>query len=176
MARSRNTFQLGPQLPVLNMTSYQKAVKVRFKDTNMRSSLRGSQGLSMSKKQQGLKAYGAVRDQQIKQTSDPEQLIKLLFDKACVLVLASTESLERKDTESFQKSCLHALQIVLSLRFVLKTEEGDDLSKSLFDTYTAIAASLLKARENKDSSALSKIYEALNELREAWAVLLSAKE
>ena len=130
----------------------------------------------MSKKQRGLKAYGDVRDQQVKQTTDPQQLIKLLFDKACVLVRASTESLDREDHESFQKSCLHALQIVLSLRFVLKTEDGDELSKSLFDTYTAIAASLFKAKENKDGPALSKIYEALSELREAWSLLLASED
>jgi flagellar biosynthetic protein FliS len=150
--------------------------KIRLSDLNMRSSNRVLVGSSMSKKQRGIKAYGAARDEQVKQTTDPETLIKLLFDKACVLIRTSTESLDREDHESFQKSCLHALQIVLSLRFVLKTEDGDELSKSLFDTYTAIAASLFKAKENKDSVALSKIYEALNELRVAWAVLLSAKE
>ena len=62
------------------------------------------------------------------------------------------------------------------MRFVLKTEDGDELSKSLFDTYTAIAASLFKAKENKDSVALSKIYEALSELREAWSLLLASED
>ena len=128
------------------------------------------------KKSDALESYKKVGKQELINTRDPATLIKMLFDKACVLIRSSTESLDREDHESFQKSCLHALQIVLSLRFVLKTEDGDELSKSLFDTYTAIAASLFKARENKDSLALSKIYEALDELREAWAVLLSAKE
>ena len=127
----------------------------------------------MSKNQRGLKAYGEAQEQQVKQTTDPQQLIKLLFDKACVLVRASTESLEREDHESFQKSCLHALQIVLSLRFVLKTEEGDELSKSLFETYTSIAASLYKAKENQDATALGKIYQAIDELRQAWTIMLS---
>ena len=158
------------------MSPYETALDIRFSGSNMRSSIRFVKGLSMSKKQRGLKAYGDVRDQQVKQTTDPQQLIKLLFDKACVLVRASTESLEQEDHESFQKSCLHALQIVLSLRFVLKTEDGDELSKSLFETYTSIAASLFKAKENKDRLALSKIYEALNELREAWVILLSENE
>ncbi len=130
----------------------------------------------MSKKRRGIETYGEVRDEQVRQATDPETLIKLLFDKACVLIRASLESLEREEIETFQKSCLHALQIVLSLRFVLKTEEGDELSKSLFETYTAIAASLFKAKENKDSLALSKIYEALSELREAWSLLLASED
>ena len=158
------------------MMAYEGATDIRFHDSNMRSSSRVVVGSSMSKKQRGIKAYGEARDEQVKQATDPETLIKLLFDKACVLVRASTESLERDDHESFQKSCLHALQIVLSLRFVLKIEDGDELSKSLFDTYTAIAASLFKAKENKDGLALSKIYEALSELREAWGLLLSSND
>ena len=155
------------------MSPYETALDIRFNDSTMRSSQRIGKGLSMSKKQRGLKAYGDVRDQQVKQTTDPQQLIKLLFDKACVLVRASTESLDRDDHESFQKSCLHALQIVLSLRFVLKTEDGDELSKSLFDTYTAIAASLFRARERNDAASLEKIYVALDELRQAWNILLT---
>ena len=80
----------------------------RFNDPYVRAYNQESVGQKMSKEHKGMKAYGEVRDQQIKQTSNPEVLIKLLFDKACVLVRASTESLEREDHESFQKSCLHA--------------------------------------------------------------------
>lgn len=158
------------------MSPHEASLNIRFQGRNMRSSRLFGQGRSMSRMQRGLDAYGEVQNQQIKQISDPEQLIKLLFDKACVLVRASKESLEQKNDESFQKSCLHALQIVLSLRFVLKIEEGDTLSKSLFDTYTAIAASLYRAKENQDELALSKIYEALEELREAWGMLLSKED
>ena len=129
----------------------------------------------MSRKDQGIRAYGEAQAQQVRETKSPEELIKLLFDKACVLIRTSKESLAQEDYETFQNSCLHALQIVLSLRFVLKTEEGDELSKSLFDTYTSIAASLLKARDNQDAEALGKIYTALDELRQAWTTMLSRK-
>ncbi len=124
------------------------------------------------KKKKGTQAYGEVRNKTLVPGSSPERLIQMLFEKACVLLRRSLNSLSEGETEDFQKSCLHALQIVLSLRFVLKTEDGDELSKSLFDTYTAIAASLFKAKEERDPVALSKIYEALSELREAWSQLL----
>ena len=125
------------------------------------------------KKRHGIKAYGEVTDQEVRQTTDPEQLIKLLFDKACTLLTASLDALERHEEESFQTSSLHALQIILSLRFVLKLEEGDELAKSLFDTYTSIAASLFRARERNDTASLEKIYGALDELRQAWTILLT---
>ena len=80
----------------MNMSPFETALDIRFNDSNMRSSKRVEKRLSMSKKQRGLKAYGDVQDQQVKQTTDPQRLIKLLFDKACVLVRASTESLDRE--------------------------------------------------------------------------------
>ncbi len=119
-----------------------------------------------------LQAYAASEKNNIQTTNDPVVLIKMLFDKACLLARVSMESLRSERMEDFEKSSLHALQIVLSLRFVLKTEDDDQLATSLFETYTAIAASLLKARENKDLLSLEKIYDALNELREAWAGVL----
>ena len=78
-------------------------------------------------------------------------------------------SLEKDEDEEFQKSSLHALQIVLSLRYVLDTSNGDELSADLYDTYTSIAASLLKARTDKNKGSVKKIYEALKELGTAWA-------
>ena len=131
-------------------------------------SLAQSAGSAMANKRKGLDEYSSVRDQQVKSLTNPKQLIKLLFDKACLLVRVSMESLENQDEESFQKSCLHALQIVLSLRFVLKVDDEDELAKSLFDTYTAIAASLFRARQERDKVSLAKIYEAMDELRQAW--------
>ena len=117
-----------------------------------------------------------MRRQQVLDATRPEALIEMLFEKACVLLKTSINHLDMNDSESFQKSCLHALQIILSLRFVLKTEDGDTLSSSLFDTYTSIAASLFKAKEERDTVALSKIYEALSELKEAWSLLVDSDD
>ena len=61
-----------------------------------------------------------------------------------------------------------ALQIVLSLRFVLDTDSGSELSESLFAAYTTIAASLRKAKEEQDIRSIETIYGALDELRSAW--------
>ena len=92
----------------------------------------------------------------------------MLFDKACVLLTKAIKAFETQDDQTFHQSCLHALQIVLSLRFVLDTDSGDELSQSLFGTYTSIAASLKKAKDEKDIQAIKTIYEALDELRTAW--------
>tara|TARA_B100000989_G_scaffold236233_1_gene183040 strand:+ start:1365 stop:1757 length:393 start_codon:yes stop_codon:yes gene_type:complete len=127
----------------------------------------------MNKKRKISSTYGEVQKQEVLSTRDPRTLIKMLFDKACTLLKMAIRSGDADDDEDFQKSSLHALQIVLSLRFVLDTSAKDDLSTGLFETYTAIAASLFRAKEKKDLEALNKIYLALDELREAWDILLS---
>ncbi|MFL6871539.1 MAG: flagellar protein FliS [Candidatus Azotimanducaceae bacterium] len=57
---------------------------------------------------------------------------------------------------------------MLSLRFVLNAGSGSKLFASLFATYTTIAASLKKAKEEQDINSIETIYEALDELRTAW--------
>ena len=99
--------------------------------------------MSISKK--GIGTYDSVRDQDVVSTKSPVALVTMLFDKACVLLQTAMRALESNDNQAFHQSALHALQIVLSLRFVLDTDSGGELSQSLFGTYTTIAASLKKA-------------------------------
>ena len=104
----------------------------------------------------------------IPEATRPEALVSRLFEKSCILLRDSLNALESSDEEFFQQSSLHAIQILLSLRFVLDISRDDAFSMSLYETYTAISASLIRGRKNKDKELLHKIYLALNELREAW--------
>ena len=47
-------------------------------------------------------------------------------------------------------------------------ENGGEVAQSLYDTYTSIAASLFRAKGDKDGESIEKLYTALSELREAW--------
>ena len=123
---------------------------------------------SMAKRAKGLSSYGQVREQAVASTTSAIELMTMLFDKACVLLKTAIRALESDDDQAFHQSALHALQIVLSLRFVLDTDSGNELSESLFATYTTIAASLKKAKEEQDIKSIETIYEALDELRTAW--------
>ena len=123
---------------------------------------------SMAKRTKGLSSYGQVREQAVASTTSATELMTMLFDKACVLLKTAIRALESDDDQAFHQSALHALQIVLSLRFVLDTDSGSELSESLFATYTTIAASLKKAKEEQDIKSIETIYEALDELRTAW--------
>ena len=122
----------------------------------------------MAKRAKGISSYGQVREQAVTSTTSATELMTMLFDKACVLLKIAIRALESDDDQAFHQSALHALQIVLSLRFVLDTDSGGELSESLFATYTTIAASLKKAKEEQDIKSIETIYEALDELRTAW--------
>ena len=123
---------------------------------------------TMVRKTKGLSSYGQVREHELASATSANELMTMLFDKACVLMKTSMQALAADDDQVFHQSALHALQIVLSLRFVLDTDSGTELSQSLFATYTSIAASLKKAKDEKDIQAIETIYEALDELRTAW--------
>ena len=60
------------------------------------------------------------------------------------------------------------MQIVIGLRGILDMDNGGDLAAQLYETYTAIGASLAKARTEKDLASIEKLYTALSELREGW--------
>ena len=122
----------------------------------------------MSTKKKGIGHYGSMRDYDVANTRSPVELMTMLFDKACVLLRTAMRATEKGEYQTFHQATLHALQIVLSLRFVLDTDSGSELSKSLFVTYTTIAASLKKANQEQDVAAIGTIYEALDELRNAW--------
>jgi flagellar protein FliS len=115
-----------------------------------------------------LAAYSNIDVETKTESQSPAQLVTMLFDKACVLLRQANENLSHEEDEAFDKATTHALQIVIALRGVLDMEQGGEVAKSLYDTYTSIAASLFKAKGDKDSESISKLYEAMSELREAW--------
>ena len=102
------------------------------------------------------------------ESQSPSQLITMLFEKACVLLRQANENLTHSEHEAFDKATTHAMQIVIALRGVLDMENGGEVAQSLYDTYTSIAASLFKAKSDKDADSIEKLYTALSELREAW--------
>ena len=118
-----------------------------------------------------LSAYADVDVQTKTSTENPQELITLLFQKACVLMRQSQEQLKREDIEGFNDSTSHAMQIVLGLRGVLDLKSGGELAAQLYETYTSISASLFKARAEQDAASIEKLYAALSELKEGWEMV-----
>ena len=118
-----------------------------------------------------LDSYATVDVETKTSEQNPHRLVSLLFEKGCVLLRQSEEQLKKEELEGFYHSTSHAMQIVLGLREILDVEQGGQLAVQLFETYTAIAASLSKARSEKDLTSIGKLYTALTELREGWEAI-----
>ena len=101
-------------------------------------------------------------------TQNSKELITMLFEKACVLLRQAQVQFDKGQNEGFLNSTNHAMQIVLGLRGVLDLENGGPLAAQLYETYTAISASLFKARRDGDAEAIGKLYLAMTELKGGW--------
>ena len=128
------------------------------------------------KKTKAIDAYDDVAHREIFDLTTPESLVLKLVEKSCILLASCVENLDQSQDEAFQQTSLHALQIILSLRFVLDTNNSYPLAMDFYDTYTAIAASLVRARADRNKASLGKIYLAMEELRDAWRVVDSRIE
>ena len=115
-----------------------------------------------------LASYSDIDEETKTESQSPAQLVLMLFDKACVLLRQANENLAHNDVEAFDKATTHAMQIVIASRGVLDIEQGGEVAQSLHETYTSIAASLFKAKSEKDADSIVKLYTAMSELREAW--------
>ena len=114
----------------------------------------------------------------------PEDLLILLLDKACsclrraaMLPMDTLEDASWEErlqiTQDFHNNCSRAMQIVVALRELLDLEAGGELAAQLQETYTAIATTIWDASRAKNVGDLSKMLEALIELRSAWETVAS---
>jgi len=115
-----------------------------------------------------IRSYSKLETQSRVEQQQPEQLISLLYDKACTLVRQASNALDNENTQLFHDSTTHATQIVLALRGILDIEKGGETALQLSETYGVIAGALFKTKRTKSKTELGKLYEALSELRSAW--------
>ena len=121
--------------------------------------------------QSALRAYSKVDLSSEVERRTPEELISLLFEKASTRLLEASLALKQEELQRFHDSSTHALQVVLGLRGVLDLEKGGVVATQLFDTYSAIAQAIFKAKISKNEGEIEKLYAAINELRDGWDTL-----
>ena len=115
-----------------------------------------------------IRSYSKLETQSRVEQQQPEQLIALIYDKACTLVRKAGNAIDNENTQLFHDSTTHATQIVLALRGILDIEKGGETALQLSETYGVIAGALFKTKRTKSKTELGKLYEALSELRSAW--------
>ena len=131
------------------------------------------------------KAYSSVDMSSKTDSRRPEELVVLLFDKACsclrrasMLPVGTLEELDLDERlkliEDFHNSTSKAMQIVIALKEMLDMDAGGELSQQLAQTYTVIYQNIWTATKSKNTADLGKLYEALAELRSGWETVANA--
>ena len=118
-----------------------------------------------------LRAYSKVDLSSEVERRTPEELISLLFEKASSRLLEASLALKQGELQRFHDSSTHAMQVVLGLRGVLDLDQGGVVATQLFDTYSAIAQAIFKAKISKNEGEIEKLYAAINELKDGWDTL-----
>lgn len=104
-----------------------------------------------------------------------DELISLLFEKASVL-MSRLETLSRRkdvDKEAISEAINRVIRIVLGLRDVLDMEKGGTVSEALYLAYSSIATNLFKQIRRVDPQEISKLKQAIEEIRSAWTTVVS---
>lgn len=104
-------------------------------------------------------------------TASKEDLIVKIFD---VLVLASTQALEklqteRHDIEGIHKSLLRAQRALALLMGSLDMEIGGEVARNLFRVYEFWHHELVMANMQKDPSRVERILPDFKDYRQMWA-------
>lgn len=114
-------------------------------------------------------AYASVGLETKVSTSNPHQLIVMLYDGALLAITSAGISMEAGDVASKGKSISQAINIIANgLKASLDMEAGGELSSRLAALYDYMGQRLLQANLQNSRPALTEVALLLTELKEAW--------
>lgn len=121
------------------------------------------------------RAYASVGLETKISTSNPHQLIVMLYDGALLAIRSAGISMEAGDVASKGRSISQAINIVSNgLKASLDMEAGGELASRLSALYDYIGQRLLQANLQNNQAALTEVAGLLSELREAWVGIADA--
>lgn len=114
-------------------------------------------------------AYASIGLETKVSTSNPHQLVVMLYDGALLAITSAGISMEAGDVASKGKSISQAINIIANgLKASLDMEAGGELSSRLAALYDYMGQRLLQANLQNSQPALTEVASLLTELREAW--------
>lgn len=100
------------------------------------------------------------------QTSNPAQLVIMLYDGAIRFIRASMKGLEEKNLEQVNVNLGKAQKIISELMSTLNQEV--EVSKSLYSLYEYMNHLLIQANIEKSLEPAQEALEMLTDLRDTW--------
>jgi flagellar protein FliS len=111
------------------------------------------------------------------QTASPGKLVLMLFDGCLRFTLAAKKAFDEeeftKKNEDINNNLIRAQNIVAELQSSLDMSVPGDLPGTLFRLYDFVMHKLQQANLKKDPEPISEAEKIINELRDAWAEMLT---
>ncbi len=117
---------------------------------------------------QNLKAYKKVNIESTIMSSEPHQIILMMFDGALQSLAISKGAIERKDFELKSQTVSKFINIVQALRNSLDFDAEPVVSQRFDDLYVYCLEVINDVSISMDSTRIDEIIELLKPLRNAW--------
>src|SRR5574344_1862337 len=111
-------------------------------------------------------------------TSNPEQLLVLLYDGAINYLNKAKAAYPTKDIEIIHNNVIAAQKIIAEFMSTIKMDTGGEFAQNLHNFYKYLYGLLVDANIKRDEAALDEVLRHLKSLRDAWkqAIVNVAKE
>ncbi len=106
------------------------------------------------------------------QTSDPRELVVMLYDGFLKFAHRAMASLKRGDTLDVTRAVGRALDILNELTETLDHGPAPEVSGPLESLYIYIGDRLLRVSAKQDPEALEEVISLMTELRQGWSEAL----
>jgi len=111
------------------------------------------------------------------QTASPGKLVLMLFDGCLRFTLAAKKAFDEEEftkrNEDINNNLIRAQNIVTELQSSLDMSVPGDLPGTLFRLYDFVMHKLQQANLKKDPVPIAEAENIINELRDAWAEMLT---
>lgn len=111
------------------------------------------------------------------QTASPGKLVLMLFDGCLRFTLAAKKAFDEEEftkrNEDINNNLIRAQNIVTELQSSLDMSVPGDLPGTLFRLYDFVMHKLQQANLKKDPEPIAEAEKIINELRDAWAEMLT---
>lgn len=119
-------------------------------------------------------ALHAYKQTQVETTSNPVELIIMLYDGAIESLDKAAAAVAMKELPVKIRHIDRALAIVEELLNSLNMEAGGDIARQLEDLYFYMIREITLANIHNDQEALRRLIVLLKELREGWIHIKNA--
>jgi len=123
----------------------------------------------------GLNPYQRYQENKIEGSSQGEMII-LLYEGAIKFMYEAINFIETRNIQNAHDKIIKVQRIINELMITLDFDVGGEIAQNLYNLYDFVMNELIKANIKKEAEGLNNSIEILQELLEAWKVVIQQQE